>query len=479
MSPCAALAAHGVALAAHGVALAAHDAASRASLALCAALAAFSSLAGCSAQGRGDASRDNAATVPPSQPAPSQPAPAAPQAPATPSDGLVPVAFKLAPPNAILIEDGAKLALASGADGVKIARLSLGKHLFVLSAEGYEPRAFRVSAGPKGATAQEKLERSPAPLRLAGMAATGYRPKSVAFTPDGRLIIAPLLSGRGADLIDAATLAKAGRLEPPDSYAKAEGFVESAVVAPLREIWISQMHNSTIHAFDLDTLQYKTSFPSGGSYPKVIAVSPDGSRAYVSNWVSEDVSVIDTATRAVISKIKVGGTPRGLAASSDGAFLYIARFAGGSILRLRLSDGALETLYAADGGAKRHLVLDEARLRLYATDMSRDSLFVLEASTGKLIKEVRLGPNPNTCALSPDGKTIYACTRGTNGAQGYEKEGPDPGELIAVDAESLEVVARQWGGDQPTGLAVSPDGARVVFSDFLDARLEAYDILAR
>jgi YVTN family beta-propeller protein len=336
-----------------------------------------------------------------------------------------------------------------------------------------------VTVGPKGAAAQEKLERSGSPLRLSGMAATGYRPKSVAFTPDGRYIVAPLLSGRGADLIDAATLVKVGRLEPPPSYAKAEGFVESAVVPALREIWISQMHNSTIHAFDLDTLEYKASFPSGGSYPKVIAVSPDGSRAYVSNWVSEDLSVIDTATRAVLSRVKVGGTPRGLAVSSDGAFLYVARFTGGSVLRLRLSDMELETLWAADGGAKRHLVLDEARSRLYATDMARDSLFALELPSGKLVKEVRLGPNPNTCALSPDGRTIYACTRGTNGAQGYEKEGPDSGELIAVDAESLEVVARQWGGDQPTGLAVSPDGARVVFSDFLDARLEAYDLIGR
>jgi DNA-binding beta-propeller fold protein YncE len=48
-----------------------------------------------------------------------------------------------------------------------------------------------------------------------------------------------------------------------------------------------------------------------------------------------------------------------------------------------------------------------------------------------------------------------------------------------VDTESLSVVARQWGGDQPTGLAVSPDGRRVVFSDFLDARLEVYDASAR
>ncbi len=387
------------------------------------------------------------------------------------------VVFRLSPPGASLVEAGAALELSSGANGTKLGLLKPGRHFLVLAAPGYDSRLLDVGVGEAVVEVQEKLERSGSPLRLAGMASTGRRPKSVAYTPDGRYILAPLLSGRGTDLFDASTLERAGRLEPPEAYARIEGFVESAVVMSLREIWVSQMYNSQIHAFDLDSFAYKDSFPSGGSYPKVIAVSPDGSRAYVSNWVSEDLSVIDTATRKLAARIKLGGTPRGLAASSDGAYLYIARFEGGSILRLRLSDMSLETFYAPDGGAKRHLVLDEERGRLYATDMIRDSLFAFDLNTGSRIAEVKLGPNPNTCALSPDGRTIYACTRGTNNAEDYEKDGPDAGELVAVDAASFRVLARQWGGDQPTGLAVSPDGKRIVFSDFLDMRLEAYDLV--
>ncbi len=36
-------------------------------------------------------------------------------------------------------------------------------------------------------------------------------------------------------------------------------------------------------------------WPTGGSWPKVLLVSPDEKTAYVSNWESRDVSVIDTA----------------------------------------------------------------------------------------------------------------------------------------------------------------------------------------
>ncbi len=407
--------------------------------------------------------------------------------------GAETVYFRLSPPEASVYELAPaaggeavplELALAPGPNGSRVASVEKGSHEYVIVADGcVAARAALVVSSARGEL-QAKLERAGSPLRFALEGTTGKRPKSAAFTPDGRFLVLPLLSGPGADLLDARTLERAGALLPPPSYAKAEGFVESAFFPAAREIWISQMYNSTIHAFDLDTFAYKASFPSGGSYPKVIAASSDGTRAFVTNWASEDLSVIDVATRKVLAKVKLGGTPRGLAASSNGRYLYIARFAGpggassggGAILRLRLDDLYLETLRAADGGAKRHLVLDEARGRLYATDMARDSLFVIEAATGRLVKEIRLGPNPNTCAQSPDGRTLYACTRGTNGAAGYEAEGPDSGELVAVDAESLEVVARQWGGDQPTGLAVSPDGRRLAFTDFLDARVEAYDI---
>lgn len=116
------------------------------------------------------------------------------------------------------------------------------------------------------------------------------------------------------------------------------------------------------------------------------------------------------------------------------------------------------------------------RNRLYATDLYRGSLFVYELSSARVLAEIFLGDNPNGCAITPDGSLVFACTRGPNGSRGYEQPGPVAGELLVVDAGSLRVVDRQWGGNQPTGLAVSPDGSRVVFSDFLDDRIEAYRI---
>ena len=64
---------------------------------------------------------------------------------------------------------------------------------------------------------------------------------------------------------------------------------------------------------------------SVGSAPQQIAVSPDGTRVYVTNQSSNSVSVINTATNALDgAAIAVGSKPAGIALSADGSTLYVA-----------------------------------------------------------------------------------------------------------------------------------------------------------
>jgi len=52
-----------------------------------------------------------------------------------------------------------------------------------------------------------------------------------------------------------------------------------------------------------------------GFGPTAIAVTPDGTRAYVANFGSDNVSVIDTANNTVVATIMVGDGPRAVAIS--------------------------------------------------------------------------------------------------------------------------------------------------------------------
>jgi YVTN family beta-propeller protein len=82
-------------------------------------------------------------------------------------------------------------------------------------------------------------------------------------------------------------------------------------------------------------------FATGGTNPFGVAVSPDGSRVYVANQTSNDLSVFDAATNAPVagSPFATGGTdPFGVATCPPQASVVppapapatdlVARFAG-------------------------------------------------------------------------------------------------------------------------------------------------------
>lgn len=67
-----------------------------------------------------------------------------------------------------------------------------------------------------------------------------------------------------------------------------------------------------------------------GSTPMGIALSPDGSTAYVTNSGSGTVSVIDTATLTETSTISTGGQPIAIAISPDGSQVFVADYLSGT-----------------------------------------------------------------------------------------------------------------------------------------------------
>jgi YVTN family beta-propeller protein len=62
-----------------------------------------------------------------------------------------------------------------------------------------------------------------------------------------------------------------------------------------------------------------------GTGPRAIAFAPDGTAAYVANFNSSDVSVIDTAARSVVATIPLAAESEltGIAITPDGATVYV------------------------------------------------------------------------------------------------------------------------------------------------------------
>ena len=393
-------------------------------------------------------------------------------------------ALKSAPPDLSVSLNGTPQTPVSAAAGIRNFRIEGGgTGTLRFSAQGYRSVEYPAERLPlKNGLLEIKLEIENGTFRLLGEYSTGRQPKSAYFSPDGRRLFVPLLEQHGVDVFRleeagaerSARMVFEKRLSVPGSGAV--GFVEALTDTRRRELWVSNMVENKVHIFNLDTLDYTMSLQTGGILPKVIVQNPAGNLTLVSNWVSHNLSVFDSQTKELLRRIPVGGTPRGMAFSPDGSVLYAAIYDEPVVAVVDMRQNrviARYRLYSGEG-ACRHVIYRDGKL--YVSDMFRGTVNILNAADGALLVSRRIGPNINTIVLSPDGSRVFASSRGRNNPDDYTRPGPEFGAVYVLKANDLTLEERIWGRNQPTGLAVSPDGRYLVFTDFLDANLELYDI---
>lgn len=311
--------------------------------------------------------------------------------------------------------------------------------------------------------------------RLKDYYPTGKQPKSVTFINNRMVCIPSLHENSGIFIVD-ITDGTTRELHLPEKFLKKGGFVESLVIKKRNELLVSQMTTAMIHVFDLKSLNYKWSVQLGGKWTKVMVYYEEKDLVYASNWISYDISIIDLNQKKEISRIDVGGVPRGLMISQDRSLLYYTIYerkdgSAGYYGYLNLKNYSKVPL-SSSRGSKRHLVSSDKHY--FLSDMSKNTVEVFEHHNHKRVKIFSVCQKPNTIALAPDFSRLYISCRGPNGPNGYLNKGSEFGKLMVIDARELKILYQIEGGNQPTGLDISPDGQFVVLSDFLDHRIRVY-----
>jgi YVTN family beta-propeller protein len=88
--------------------------------------------------------------------------------------------------------------------------------------------------------------------------------------------------------------------------------------------YVANFTSNTVSVIDTGTNTVVATVPVAGPSPVGAAVTPDGKRAYVPNGNSDTVSVIDTTTNTVVATVTVGSFPGGIAVTPDGKRAYVA-----------------------------------------------------------------------------------------------------------------------------------------------------------
>jgi len=147
-------------------------------------------------------------------------------------------------------------------------------------------------------------------------------------------------------------------------------------------------------------------------------------RIYVTNEVSGDMTIIDSATYNVIATVPLGKRPRGIHASPDRKTIYVA-----------LSGSPI----AGPG-------VDESTLP--PPDKSADGIGVFDVAQGKIVRMIKAGSDPENFDVSPDGTQLFISNE-------------DDSAASVVDIAAGNVVKSAKVGGQPEGVKVTPDGKLV------------------
>lgn len=183
-----------------------------------------------------------------------------------------------------------------------------------------------------------------------------------------------------------------------------------------------------------------------GLEPFAVAVSPDGSRAYVSNSGSGSISVVDTAANAVIATIPARGGPRGLAVTPDGTRVYVANLLAGTVSVIDTAMSA-EAAQIPVGKSPISVTIDPHGAFAYVANSESGTISVLDLAANQVKATLDSGRSPDGMVLSPDGSRLFVANSAAN--------------FVSVfDTASRALVARV-PVNQPRAIAASPDGSRV------------------
>jgi len=166
---------------------------------------------------------------------------------------------------------------------------------------------------------------------------------------------------------------------------------------------------------------------------------------YVTAETNNTVSVVDTKTGQVLHTLHVGENPRTVALTPDGSRAWVSAEAGGNVTLIDVaSDSVLGQFPIRDGKTKpvRIAFSPDGRLA-YLTEGAATSVSVVDVARQAVIDSVRVGRRPWGIALSPDGKRLYTADGRSN-------------TVSVIDTEVRRVIMAIPVGERPNDLLYIP-----------------------
>jgi YVTN family beta-propeller protein len=162
--------------------------------------------------------------------------------------------------------------------------------------------------------------------------------------------------------------------------------------------------NSFVYRINRSNYQIDSVYPVG-SVPKVVEVTPDNKYVLAANWCSYTVSVISVEKNKVVTTIKIGRYPRGIAISNDSTKAYVAEMGGNRVHVINLLD--FSTSIIPIGSNPRAIVLSPDNKMMYVTMNLSGRVASWNLVTNTPGKSVKTGNAARSLAINADGSQLF------------------------------------------------------------------------
>lgn len=211
--------------------------------------------------------------------------------------------------------------------------------------------------------------------------------------------------------------------------------------------FITNTLSNSVTVVNTSTQAVVTTIPVGTS-PSGVAVSADGKHIYIANSGSANVSVIDGMTNTVTATIGVGLVPTGLTLSPDGSRLYVANYLSNSVSVINTT--TLLVIATIPVGTFPFGIVANST-NLYVANSGSNNVMVINTTTNLVTHTIVVGTNPRGMAIINN--RVYVTNFNSNTVSVINTAGNNVSKTVDV-------------GDKPFGISISPDGGKVFVANY-------------
>lgn len=235
-----------------------------------------------------------------------------------------------------------------------------------------------------------------------------------------------------------------------------------------REAWVADYDSGTVVVIDVATNTVSATIPIGVvAGPYNLAISPDGKTAYVLNYDGASVQPIDVATKTLLGPpIQVGEAPIGIAITPDGKRAIVASTQEKDIFFVDLQTRQLVGSPLEVGSSPQGVAITPDGSRAYVANNDGESVAVVDLATNQLLGlPIPVADGPYGLAVTPDGKHVVVASA-------------DDKVVTAISTATNQVLGAPVPADDPQTVAISPDGTRAFVTNYAGSSIPVLGVPA-